>query len=198
MTFKATMLATACVFALAGCMSPPPFLGKPGDEPGLFKKKDKGAEVSRGETDATDIPGKGHSDIIETLLRRRSMLKPGSPFDDVASAALAASARSSEAELRQAKLRAVAKSKNWLPTLGPSISLTSLGDLVAGILLEQVLFDGGRRKAERAFAAADVEVAAVNLARYERTRGNRAQPLPCGDARARESRHLASRFGPDA
>ena len=31
------------------------------------------------------------------------------------------------------------------------------------MLLEQVLFDNGRRKAERAFAAADVEVAAVTL-----------------------------------
>jgi adhesin transport system outer membrane protein len=35
--------------------------------------------------------------------------------------------------------------------------------LAAGLLLEQALFDHGRRKAERAYAAADVEVAAVTL-----------------------------------
>ena len=65
--------------------------------------------------------------------------------------------------LISAKLRAEAASKNWFPTLGPSVSLTDLGDLVAGLLIEQVLFDNGRRKAEREFAAADVEVAAVSL-----------------------------------
>ncbi|MFP3656154.1 hypothetical protein SB777_35180, partial [Burkholderia sp. SIMBA_052] len=56
-----------------------------------------------------------------------------------------------------------AKSKNWLPSLRPSVSLNDLGEMVASMLLEQVLFDNGRRKAERAFAAADVEVAAVTL-----------------------------------
>jgi adhesin transport system outer membrane protein len=35
---------------------------------------------------------------------------------------------------------------------------------VASLIVEQALFDNGRRKAERAFAAADVEVAAVSLA----------------------------------
>ena len=43
------------------------------------------------------------------------------------------------------------------------ISLTSLGDLVANLVLDQVLFDNGRAKAQRAFAAADVEMAAVTL-----------------------------------
>lgn len=94
---------------------------------------------------------------------RRSLLAEDSAYGQVAAAAIAASSRAAEAELISAKLRAEAASKNWLPTLGPSVSLTELGDLVAGLLIEQVLFDNGRRKAERAFAAADVEVAAVNL-----------------------------------
>ncbi|MEL7254843.1 MAG: TolC family protein [Pseudomonadota bacterium] len=117
------------------------------------------------ETDGAlaQAPGDAESQIIDTLLTRQSMLPRNSALSEVAGAALNASARASEAELRSAKLRAEAASKNWLPTLGPNISLTSMGDLVTSMLLEQVLFDNGRRKAERAFAAADVEVAAVAL-----------------------------------
>ncbi|MFW8595387.1 TolC family protein [Cribrihabitans neustonicus] len=103
------------------------------------------------------------SEVIRALSTRRAVLQPGSALAEVGEAAIAASARAAEAELTSARLRAVAASKNWLPTLGPSVSLTDLGDLVAGLLIEQVLFDNGRRKAERAFAAADVEVAAVTL-----------------------------------
>lgn len=103
------------------------------------------------------------SEVISTLMQRRTLLQPGSVYSDVAATALSASARSSEAALVSARLRAEAKSKNWLPGLTPSVSLNDLGDMVANLLLEQVLFDNGRRKAERAFAAADVEVAAVSL-----------------------------------
>ena len=53
---------------------------------------------------------------------------------------------------------------NWLPSLGPSISLNSLGDIVTGLVVQQTLFDGGAKRAEREFARADVEVAAVALA----------------------------------
>ncbi|MEB8386834.1 TolC family protein [Rhodobacteraceae bacterium KMM 6894] len=102
--------------------------------------------------------------IIQQLQARRSVLPPAGPYDQVASAVLAANNRTAEAELRAARLRAQAASKNWLPKIGPSISLTSLSDLVANLIVEQVLFDHGRLKAERAFAAADVEVAAVGLA----------------------------------
>lgn len=157
MQARATITATAMLLALSGCMSPPPLLDK-------LNKNTDNAEVSRGANAAVEVPSEANSEIIAALLARRSMLEPGSAYDRVARAALAASAQTSEAELRQAKLRAAAKSKNWLPTIGPNISLNTLGDLVAGLLVEQVLFDGGRRKAEREFAAADVEVAAANLA----------------------------------
>ncbi|OBY24594.1 TolC family protein [Leisingera sp. JC1] len=107
--------------------------------------------------------GETSSEVISALMERRSLLAEDSAYGQVATAAIAASSRAAEAELISAKLRAEAASKNWLPTLGPSVSLTDLGDLVAGLLIEQVLFDNGRRKAEREFAAADVEVAAVSL-----------------------------------
>lgn len=103
------------------------------------------------------------SEVITTLMRRHSLLAPHTSYSAVANAALSGQARASQAALTSAKLRAQAKSKNWLPTLNPSVRLTDLGDMVAGLLIDQVLFDNGRRKAERAFAAADVEVAAVTL-----------------------------------
>ncbi|KMW60312.1 Type I secretion system, outer membrane component LapE [Candidatus Rhodobacter oscarellae] len=124
-------------------------------------RNDAGATVRASSFET--IEGEQGSDIIDTLLARPTLLKTGSPYHVVAEAALSASARASEAELRAARLRAEAKSKNWLPTLGASLSLSSLGDVVTSLLVEQVLLDNGRRKAERAFAAADVEVAAVSL-----------------------------------
>lgn len=103
------------------------------------------------------------SDIIAALIDRRSVL-PSGPFAQIADGVLAANSRAAEADLRAAKLRSQARANNWLPTLGPSISLTSLGDVVTGLVVEAVLFDNGRKKAERDYAAADVEVAAVTLA----------------------------------
>ena len=103
------------------------------------------------------------SDIIEGLLNRRSVL-PSGPYSQVADAVLAANSRAAEADLRAAKLRAEARASNWLPTLGPSVSLTSLGAVVSSLVVEQVLFDNGRKRAEREYAKHDVEVAAVTLA----------------------------------
>lgn len=103
------------------------------------------------------------SDIIQNLLNRHSILEAGA-FSNIAEAVLAANARASEADLRAAKLRAQARAKNWLPSLGPSVSLTSLGAVVTAMVVEQVIFDNGRKKAERDYAAADIEVAAVTLA----------------------------------
>lgn len=103
------------------------------------------------------------SEIITGLLNRRSVLGDG-PYNQVANGVLAANSRAAEADLRAAKLRAEARANNWLPTLGPSLSLSSLGDFVTSLVVEQVLFDNGRKRAERDYAAADVEVAAVILA----------------------------------
>ncbi|SMY09553.1 Outer membrane efflux protein [Flavimaricola marinus] len=103
------------------------------------------------------------SPLIEGLLNRRSVLGPG-PLRDVAISVMAANTRAAEADLRAATLRAEAKSLNWLPSLGPSVSLTSLGSVVASLVINQALIDNGVRRAERDFAKHDVEVAAVALA----------------------------------
>jgi adhesin transport system outer membrane protein len=103
------------------------------------------------------------SPIIAELAARQSVLTQGSPYAHVAAGVLAADARVAEAELQVAQLRAEAASKNWWPTISPRITLTSLGDLVADLVINQVLFDNGRKKAERDLAKADVELAAVAL-----------------------------------
>ena len=110
-----------------------------------------------------DSPTEGGSALISDLQARRSVLPPGGAYARVADAVLKADSGTAAAELRIARLRSEARAKNWLPKLGPTVSLTSLNGLAAGLLLEQALFDHGRRKAERAYAAADVEVAAVTL-----------------------------------
>lgn len=115
------------------------------------------------------VPGKPgttaqSSAIIADLSGRISALPAAGPYAQVAQAVLTDAKGAAKAELRVARLTAQAKSKNWLPQIGPSLSLTSLGDLATRILLEQVLFDNGAKKAERDLAAADVELAAVTLA----------------------------------
>jgi adhesin transport system outer membrane protein len=103
------------------------------------------------------------SPLIEGLLARRSVLAPG-PLAQVAGATLDASSRAAEAELRAAMLREEARAQNWLPRIGPQVSVTSLGSLVTSLVLNQAIVDHGARAAERDHAKADVEVAAVRLA----------------------------------
>lgn len=135
--------------------------------------------------------GEVGSSLILDLQARRSVLPQGGPFDRVAAAVLATNARASEAELRSARLRAEAADKNWLPTIGPNISLTSLGDFVAQLLIEQVVFDNGRKKAEREFAAADVEVAAVTLSEDTNDRVYQALSLYLKAEEGRDKARLA-------
>ncbi|NCO87908.1 MAG: TolC family protein [Rhodobacterales bacterium] len=116
------------------------------------------------------------SAVIEGLLNRVSVIEPG-PLRMVADATLAANSRAAEADLRAAMLRAEARSMNWLPSLGPQVSLTSLGAVVTQMLVEQVLFDNGAKRAERDYARADVEVAAVALAQDTNTRVLEAMEL---------------------
>lgn len=113
--------------------------------------------------DASGKPIESGSALIADLQARRSVLPLGGAYARIADSVLEADAGAAAAELRIARLRSDAASKNWLPKLGPAVTLTSLNGLAAGILLEQAIFDHGRRKAERAYAAADVEVAAVAL-----------------------------------
>jgi adhesin transport system outer membrane protein len=130
------------------------------------------------------------SPVISALQARRSVIPPGSPYARIVDPVLAANSRPAEAELRSARLRARAASKNWLPKVGPNISLTSLSDVIAQLVVEQVLFDNGRKKAERAFAKADVEVAAVTLAEDTNARIRTALGLYLTAMKARERRVL--------
>lgn len=103
------------------------------------------------------------SAIIADLQARRSVLPPQGAYARISSGVLAYSAGSAQAELRVKRLQAQAKSKNWLPQIGPSLSLSRLGDVAAQLVLDLVLFDNGAKRAEREYAVADVELAAVSL-----------------------------------
>lgn len=184
-------LLVAMVIGLSGCM------GKIGDEfSGRFGGGASGhdAEVTRSTSgNFAPVPGQDPSDIIATLQARKTVLPGGSAYQTVAGSTLAASARPAESELRAAKLRARAADKNWLPTLGPQVSLSSLGELVASLVVDQVIFDNGRKKAERAFARADVEAAAVNLSIDTNDRVAAALNLYLNAQEAREKAAAADR-----
>lgn len=137
---------------LAGCVSGLPFSAPQATMQG-FRPTDP----------ALATPAKGGSAIIDDLRARQSVLPAGGPYAAIAQAVTDAATGASEAELRMARLKAEARAKNWLPTIGPTVSLTSLGSVLAQLVIDQAIIDHGRRKAERDHAAADVEVAAVAL-----------------------------------
>lgn len=119
-------------------------------------------------------------------------MKSGTSFETVADSVLAANARPAEADLRAARLRAKAASKNWLPKIGPNISLSSLGSVVTGLLVQQVVYDNGLKKAERDFAAADVEAVAVALSTETNERVLEALSLYLKGQQAREAAHVSA------
>ncbi len=100
--------------------------------------------------------------LIEDLLNRVSVLQDG-PLQTVADGVMQANTRAAEADLRAARLRATAQATNWLPAIGPAITLDALGAVAATMMVSQVIFDNGAASAEREYARADVEVAAVGL-----------------------------------
>lgn len=197
MTMRQGGIKIAAVFAAlllqAGCM------GSMGDSP-IVTRVATGVDavVSRSQSAMgllkpspnTDETLSGESPLIQGLLARRSVLPVDSAYDQVSRAVLAANARAAETELRAARLRAEAASTNWLPTIGPRISLTSLGDVVSQIVVDQVIYDNGRKKGERAFAKADVEVAAVVLAEDTNDRVATGLDLYLTSAEGREAETL--------
>ena len=167
-------VALVGVLALAGCNRMPGY-----DGGGVMAATRSAFGISPDVPDQPAVPAGptldpalqdgSQSEIIGDLLERRSVLEPGA-MRDVADAVLAANARTGEAELRAAVLRSEAAQRNWLPRLGPTVSLTSLGDLASSMVLDAVLYDNGGKKAERAYAMADVEVAAAALAQDSNAR----------------------------
>ncbi|MEM8578372.1 MAG: TolC family protein [Pseudomonadota bacterium] len=179
----------AAGLALAGCEGGMPF-GEGGVVSRAAAPDGADSQAFAGTRTSYDAKLSAESDVIQGLIARRSVLPLGSAYDQVAGAVLAANARAAEAELRAARLRAEAASKNWLPTLGPQISLTSLSSVVANIVVDQVIFDNGRKKGERAFAKADVEVAAVALSQDTNDRVADALGLYLTAAEGRETAAL--------
>ena len=157
---RAVAGAVLAVTALSGCLQD---MGD-GTVSRFLQAEPDADATPQGET-KTAAPARADatSAVISDLAARQSVLTSGSAYDQVASGVLAAAARVAEAALQVAQLRAQAASKNWWPTLSPRVSLTSLGDVVADLVINQVLFDNGRKKAERDLAKADVELAAVAL-----------------------------------
>ena len=156
----------ACLFLLAGCMEAglSPLVTKLGFNPAAKAEGSAALGLPGGLPGNSLDPQKAvASSLIADLQARQSLLPVGGAYAAVADAVIEASSGAAAAELRVARLQAQAEATNWLPQIGPTVSLTSLSGLVASLLIEQALLDNGRRKAERAFAAADVEVAAVSL-----------------------------------
>lgn len=172
---RQSVICVTLAVGLSGCM------GSDFEMP--FAKGKGQAEVTRGGTSTAfeqaqaDRATEHRSDTIDALIARRSAIPNNSPYAKVADAALAASSRTAEAELQQARLRSRAADKNWLPSLGPHVSLTSLSSFVATLVIDQVIFDNGRKKAEREFARADVEAAAVQLSQDQNDRVHTALSL---------------------
>ena len=176
----------ALALALSGCAPGTAGNRAPADMVARFKTPDV-VQIAK-PTYAEKLAA--NSQIIQGLSRWVSVLPKDGVSDAIASSVLAANSRTAEAELRAAALRAEAASKNWLPRIGPQISLSSLGSVAANLVVDQVLFDNGRRKGERAFAVADVEVAAVSLAQDTNRRVAEALRLYTEAAEARETATL--------
>lgn len=188
-----TTLMCASALALTGCLSGTGSTGSNSDV--VAMQSTTGTANAAKPTHSEKI--NAESAIIQGLIARRSVLPAGSSYSRVATAVLAANSRSAESELRAAQLRARAASKNWLPSIGPNISLTSLSSLVANLVIEQVIFDNGRKKGEREFAVADVEVAAVALATDTNARVRTGLDLYVAALEAREKMALASKNAKD-
>ncbi len=157
-TSRRSLGLIAVLAMLPGCMS------DTGD--GIvsrFRGSEATAPTGGGQVQKAVVKPTDASEIINALQTRPTVVMSGTPYAQVADAVIASDARVAEAELRVAQLRAEAAQKNWMPRIGPNISLTSLGDFVAQLVINQVLFDNGRKQAERDLAKANVEAAAVTL-----------------------------------
>lgn len=206
MPLRSTLLLLCSTSLLAGCMNgglgdrlnfAPPHLAEDSDS-GAYRADTDGPDSrssgsNRAALDTLSMDPQAKSELVQTLVDRRSVLPDGGIYDRVATAALSAGSRAAESELRSAKLRAEAQDKNWLPTLKPNVSLTSLGETLASLVVDQVLYDNGKRKAERAFAAADVEVAAVSLSEDQNDRVFNALALYLKGLRGQEKSATSSK-----
>lgn len=110
------------------------------------------------------------SPTIADLSARQSVLPQGSAYARVAGAVISASPGVEAAELGLARLRSQAAAQNRWPSLSPSLTLDGLAGLAAQLVIDQPLWDNGRRAAERARATAEVDLAAVTLSSRQNER----------------------------
>lgn len=144
------LTTTALLALLSGCMGGGATATRSNIDPGLTGTA-FGSEKS------------ANSAVIRALQGKSSALVAGSAFGQVADAVLATYSGAEQTQLRMAQLRADARAQNWLPRIGPNLSLSGLSGLSAGISVEHGILDNGKRKAERDFALADVDVAAIGM-----------------------------------
>ena len=137
--------------------------------------------------------GTAASSVIADLAARQSILPQGSAYSRVADAVLAANPGADAAELGLARLRAEAASRNGWPTIAPAVTLNSLAGLAAQLVIDQPLLDHGRRQAERARAAAEVDLAAVALATRQNARIHEGLSLYLIAEQARAQSAIAAR-----
>jgi outer membrane protein, adhesin transport system len=185
-TLRSAMMLAGCCHLMSACMG----AGLPGVSEIGFGGGGAPADVA-----VPALSGKGEvrSVLIDELKARQTILPSEGSFAEIADAVTEAGTGLAAAELRVAELRAQAQARNWLPRIGPNANLTSLGSIAASILVEQSLFDAGRRKAERAFAAADVELAAIALATERNKRVYEGLKHYLAAERAREQAAVSER-----
>lgn len=157
-TFRHPALARMLVLAvlLSGCQG--------GLQPPSMMAFGRGSAPSDPAIAGRLVPESGTaSSIIADLAARPSVLPDGSAYARVVHAVTTAAPGVEAAELGLARLREdIAKRNRW-PTLTPSLTLDGLAGLAAQLVIDQPLLDHGRRTAERARAAAEVDLAAVTL-----------------------------------
>lgn len=135
--------------------------------------------------------GSTASPLVADLAARRSVLPPEGVFARLATATHAAAPQVEAAELGLARLRAEAASRNAWPTITPSLSLDGIAGLAARLVVDQPLFDHGRRDAQRDRAAAELDLAAVTLSARQNQRAFDALSRYLDAERARAQAEVA-------
>ncbi|MCZ8151555.1 MAG: TolC family protein [Rhodobacteraceae bacterium] len=135
--------------------------------------------------------GSTASPLVADLAARRSILPEGGAFARIATATHAAAPQVEAAELGLARLKAEAAARNGWPTITPSLSLDGIAGLAARLVVDQPLFDHGRRDAQRDRAAAELDLAAVTLSARQNQRAFDAVARYLDAERARHQAAIA-------
>lgn len=179
-----TWVLLSVAVLLSGCMGglqPPAMLAfAPGKPPSDLQARQR-----------LSPEGSTASPLVADLSARRSILPPDGVFARIATATHAAAPQVEAAELGLARLKAEAASRNGWPTITPSLSLDGIAGLAARLVVDQPLFDHGRRDAQRDRAAAELDLAAVTLSARQNQRAFDALSRYLDAERARAQAEVA-------